>query len=362
MARVHNYYAGPAALPVEVLEAVREELIEWAGTGMSVMETSHRSPEYDAVHNETIADFKELMGMGDDWKILFLQGGASLQFAMVPMNLLGEGRSADYIQTGVWSRKALKEAKIIGNVCVAGSTEQDGVFFRIPKQDELDLDPNAVYCHVTSNNTIFGTQWRQFPDTGGVPIVSDMSSDILSRKLDVSRFGIIYAGAQKNLGPSGVTVVAIRDDMIEKCNDGLLTLLSYKTHVDKNSLFNTPPTFSIYLVGKVLKWLKGKGGVDGIEKENAEKAKLIYGTIEGNPDFFSTPIEPESRSHMNFVFRLPTEDLEKKFIAEGKEAGFIGLKGHRSVGGCRISAYNVNGLDSVKDVVALMKDFAAKNG
>lgn len=362
MARVHNYYAGPAALPVETLEAANKELIEWAGTGMSVMETSHRSKEYDEVHNTTIATFKELIGMGDDWTVLLLQGGASMQFAMLPMNLLNANNSADYILTGVWSKKAIKEAKMLGNVNVAGTTEQDGVFLRIPKQDELNLDPNAAYCHMTSNNTIFGTQWKVFPDTGNVPIVCDMSSDILSRKIDVSKFGIIYAGAQKNLGPSGVTIVAIRNDMLAKCNDGLLTMLSYKTHADKNSLFNTPPTFSIYMVGQVLKWLKNKGGVEAIEKENAEKAGMIYGTIKDNPSFFTSPIDAESGSHMNYVFRLPSEDLEKQFIAEGMAAGFVGLKGHRSVGGIRISAYNANGIDSVSDFVTFMKNFASKNG
>lgn len=362
MARVHNYYAGPSALPVEVLEAAHKELLEWAGTGMSVMETSHRSKEYDKVHNEAVATFKELLGMGDEWKVLFLQGGASLQFAMVPMNLLGEGKSADYILTGSWSEKAFKEAKIAGTARVAGTSGKDGVFLKIPKQDELELDPNAAYCHLTSNNTIFGTQWKIFPDTGNVPIVADMSSDIMSRPIDISKFGIIYAGAQKNLGPAGVTIVAIRNDMLEKCNDGLQTLLSYKTHADKNSLYNTPPCFSIYMVGQVLKWLKGKGGLGAIEKMNAEKARAVYGTIEENPNFFTSPIDPESRSHMNIVFRLPSEDLEKKFVAEGKEAGFIGLKGHRSVGGIRISTYNAITLDSVNAFVAFMKDFAAKNG
>ncbi len=362
MTRIHNYYAGPAALPVDTLKAANEELLEWAGTGMSVMETSHRSKEYDEVHNTTISLFKELIGLNDDWTVLLLQGGASMQFAMIPMNLLCDGKSADYILTGAWSQKAVKEAKIAGTTRVAGTSEKDGVFLRIPKQDELDLDPNATYCHVTSNNTIFGTQWKVFPDTGNVPIVCDMSSDILSRKIDVSKFGIIYAGAQKNLGPSGVTLVAIRNDLLEKCNSGLYTMLSYKTHADKNSLFNTPPTFSIYMVGQVLKWLKGKGGVEAIEKENAEKAQMIYGTIKDNPNFFSTPIDPESGSHMNYVFRLPSEDLEKQFVSEGKDAGFVGLKGHRSVGGIRISAYNANGIDSVRDFVSFMKDFAAKNG
>ena len=242
------------------------------------------------------------------------------------------------------------------------TTEKDGVFFNIPKQEELDLDSSAVYCHITSNNTIFGTQWRSFPDTGGVPLVADMSSDILSRRFDPAPFGIIYAGAQKNLGPAGVTVVAVREDLLEKMNKDIPTLLSYHTHVSKNSLFNTPPCFAIYMVNQGLKWLKGIGGLDAMEKENEEKARLIYGTIDENKEFFTSPIEPESRSHMNVVFRLPSEDLEKKFVEEGAGTGFIGLKGHRSVGGIRVSMYNANMLDSVKDIVGFMKDFAAKNG
>ncbi len=363
MARVHNYYAGPAALPVEAIKAAQEELLDFRGAGMSVMEISHRAKEYDALHNETIELFKELAGLGDNFKVLLLQGGASLQFAMVPMNLLTKDKSADYLMTGAWSKKAIKEAKLFGGTRVAATTEKDGVFFSIPKQEDLDLDGNAVYCHITSNNTIFGTQWRKFPDTGGVPLVADMSSDILSRRFDTAPFGIIYAGAQKNLGPAGVTVVAVREDMLEKMNkEGVPTLLSYHTHVDKNSLFNTPPCFAIYMVNQSLKWVKSRGGAEAMEKENEAKAKLIYGTIDENSDFFKSPIEPGSRSHMNVVFRLPSEDLEKNFVAEGAKAGFIGLKGHRSVGGIRVSIYNANTLDSVKDVVAFMKDFAAKNG
>jgi len=362
MARVRNFYPGPAALPLEALKAAQEELLDFGGTGMSIMETSHRSKTYDDVHNETISLFRELLGLGDEFKVLLLQGGASLQFAMVPMNLLGDGRSADYILTGSWSKKAFKEADIIGKARVAATTEEDGVFFRIPKEDELDLDENAAYCHITSNNTIFGTQWRKFPDTGEVPLVADMSSDILSRRFDPKPFGIFYAGAQKNLGPSGVTVVVIREDIVERFNEGLPTLLSYRTHIGKNSLFNTPPTFAIYMVGLVLKWLKSRGGLDAMEEENKKKAELIYGAIDENSEFFRSPIEPESRSYMNVVFRLPNEELEKKFVEEGAKNGFIGLKGHRSVGGIRISIYNANTLDAVEEVVGFMKDFAAKNG
>lgn len=362
MARLHNYYAGPAALPLEALEAARDELLDFQGGGVSVMETSHRSKEYDKVHSETMALVKELMGLGDNYKVLLLQGGASLQFAMIPMNLLGDGSSADYVLTGSWSQKALKEAKIIGTARVAATTEEDGVFRSIPKQADLDLDSKAVYCHITSNNTIFGTQWRSFPDAGSVPLVADMSSDILSRRFDPKPFGIIYAGAQKNLGPAGLAVVIIRDDILAKCRKGLPTLLSYNTHAEKDSLYNTPPCFSIYMVNKVLHWLKDKGGVAAMEKENTAKADLIYGTIDGSGGFYKNTIPTEDRSQMNVVFRLPSEDLEKKFVADGLAAGFLGIKGHRSVGGIRVSIYNANGLDSVKDVVAFMKEFASKNG
>ena len=362
MTRVHNYYAGPAALPLEALEAAREELLDFQSSGVSVMETSHRSKEYDHVHNETIALVKEFMGLGDDYEVLFLQGGASLQFAMVPMNLLGEGRSADYIVTGTWSQKAVKEAQIIGSARIAATTEKDGVFRSIPKQTDIKLDSNAVYCHVTSNNTIFGTQWRTFPETGSVPLVADMSSDILSRKIDPAPFGLIYAGAQKNLGPSGVALVIVRRDILDRCCKGLPTLLSYRTHAEKNSLFNTPPTFGIYMMNKVLNWLKGRGGIDKMQQENTQKSDLIYGAIDNSAGFYRNEIAREDRSQMNVVFRLGSEDLEKKFVADALAAGFLGLKGHRSVGGIRVSIYNANGLDSVKDVVAFMKDFAAKNG
>ena len=362
MARVHNYYAGPAALPLEVLEETRDEIMEFRGSGVSVMETSHRSKEYDALHNETIEMFGALVGLGDNFKVLLLQGGASLQFAMVPMNLLGGPRSADYILTGSWSKKALKEAKLFGSTRIAATTEKDGVFTSIPKQDDLDLDPKAIYCHITSNNTIFGTQYRQFPNTGEVPLVGDMSSDILSRQFDPAPFGIIYAGAQKNLGPSGVTVVAIRNDVLEKCNKNIATMLSYQIHAENNSLYNTPPCLAIYILHKVLNWTKKQGGVARLEKTNQAKGKLIYGAIDGSRGFYKCPVEKNSRSLMNVVFRLPSEDLEKKFVADGLAAGFLGLKGHRDVGGIRVSMYNANGVDSIRDMTNFMNDFAAKNG
>ncbi len=362
MAAVHNYYAGPAALPREVLQQAQEELLNFAGTGLSVMEISHRSKEYDQMHNETIALVKELMGLGDNYKVLFLQGGASMQFAMVPMNLLTEQNSADYLVTGTWGKKAIKEAKILGTARIAANTEKDGVFTTIPSPDEIDLDPKAVYCHITSNNTIFGTQWPEFPDTGDVPLVADMSSDILSRKIDPAKFGIIYAGAQKNLGPAGVTLVIIRDDILAKCRKDIPTLLSYHTHADKNSLFNTPPCFPVYMVNKVMHWIRKNGGVEAIETVNNAKAKLIYDTIEQSGGFYHNNIAPEYRSRMNVIFRLPSEELEAKFVSEALAAGFVGVKGHRSVGGIRVSIYNANDLNSVKDVTAFMKDFASKNG
>jgi len=361
MPRIHNYYAGPAALPLAALEAARDELLDFQDSGVSVMETSHRSKEYDQVHNDTIALIKELMGLSDRYSVLFLQGGASLQFALAPMNLLAPDQSADYIVTGAWSKKAIKEAKIIANARVAATTEQDGVFRSIPTQDQLDLDPNAAYCHLTSNNTIFGTQFRSFPDTGNVPLVADMSSDILSRAFDPTPFGIIYAGAQKNLGPSGVAIVIIRDDILDKCRTGLPTMLSYKTHADKNSLFNTPPTFAIYMVNKVLHWLKDRGGIQAVEKENTAKADLIYATIDNSQGFYKNNIAPQDRSQMNVVFRLPSENLEAAFVKDALAAGFVGVRGHRSVGGIRASIYNANTLDSVTDLVNFMKDFHKNN-
>ena len=363
MTRAHNFYAGPSAIPTEVLQEAREELLDYQGTGTSIMETSHRSSEFDAVHNEAISNAKELMGLGDDFDVILVQGGASTQFALVPMNLLLEGKSADYINTGTWSKKAIKEAKLIGNVNVAGNTElEGGVFKAIPKQADLKLDPNAVYCHITSNNTIYGTQWSKFPETAGVPLVADMSSDIMSRVFDPKPFGIIYAGAQKNLGPSGVALVAIRKDVAEQMNDKLPTMMKYKTHIDNNSLFNTPPSFGIYLMGKVLKWVKGNGGVAGMEAINNAKAEMLYNAIDNSNGFYVNTIAPEDRSKMNIVFNLPTPELEADFVKEAKANNMIGLKGHRSIGGIRASIYNAVPKESVQALCDLMKDFAINNG
>ncbi len=362
MERVLNFYPGPAALPVEVLEEAREEMLNWNNTGMSVMEISHRSKQYEEVHNGTQELFKKLFNMPDNYKILLLQGGASLQFAMIPMNLLKSGETADYIVTGRFSNNAYKNAKKIAEVNLAATTEEDGKFYRIPKPDEIKINSNAKYVHLTSNNTIFGTQWKSFPDYSPIPIVADMSSDILSRKLDFKPFGIIYAGAQKNLGPAGVTVVIIRDDIIEKSRDDLPDMLSYKTLAAKNSLFNTPSCYGIYIMNKVLKWVDKNGGLDFIEKQNEEKAKMVYGLIDKYPEFFISKVEKDSRSNMNVSFRLPDENLEKKFLEEAEKQNIIGLKGHRSVGGIRISMYNANGVKEVKVLTDFMEDFYKRNG
>jgi phosphoserine aminotransferase len=361
MSRTWNFYAGPATLPPPALERAKSEIPDWDGTGMSVMETSHRSPEYDAVHHQAMAMLAELLGLDNDHQVLFLQGGASLQFAMLPMNFIPDGGSADYVITGSWSQKAIKEANIIAKGRVAGSSESDG-FTRIPRQDELELDPDAAYVHITSNNTIKGTQYHEFPDTAGVPLVADMSSDILWRPFDANRFHMIYAGAQKNIGPSGVTVVILDKNWLEQATEGLPTMLSYATYSAKESLYNTPPTFAIYMVRNVLEWVKEQGGLEAIEKTNRAKGDLLYGVMAEHPDFYRCPVSEDSRSYMNVVFRLPTEDLEAKFVAEGKAAGMVGLKGHRSVGGCRASIYNAMPLEGVEVLAEFMREFAKKNG
>jgi len=362
MSKVWNFYAGPATLPAEAIARAKADLPYWQDTGMSVMEISHRSKEYDALHHEAMDLMTELLGLDDDHHVLFLQGGASLQFAMLPMNFLPQGGSADYVITGSWSKKALKEANIVGSARIAATTEKDGKFTRIPTQGELDLDPNAAYLHLTSNNTIAGTQWHAFPDAGNVHLVADMSSDLLWRPFDANRFSLIYAGAQKNLGPSGVTVVIIRKSWAEKANQGLPTLLQYGTHIAKDSLYNTAPTFAIYMLRNTLAWVKERGGLDAMERRNRTKADRLYNVIDGNPGFFSCPVEKNSRSVMNVVFRLPSEELEAKFVAEAKDAGLVGLKGHRSVGGCRASIYNAMEPEGVETLARFMEAFAAANG
>lgn len=358
--RAYNLNAGPSALPLEVLQKAQEELVDFKGAGMSVMEMSHRSKEYDEVHTEAIARLKKLFNIPENYEVLFLQGGASLQFTMLPMNFLKEGQTASYVLTGSWSEKALKEAKLLGNANIAASTK-DNNFKNIPALEEIKFNADDAYVHITSNNTIFGTGWAEFPDTGDVPLVADMSSDILSKPVDVSKFAMIYAGAQKNLGPSGVTVVIIRKDFLETANENVPTMLKYATHADKNSLYNTPPTFGIYMLGEVLKWVEAQGGVEAVAKRNEEKAALIYDVIDNSNGFYVGHAEEGSRSLMNITFRVADEELEKQFLAEAKEAGFVGLNGHRSVGGCRASTYNAVPVETCQALATFMKDFQAKH-
>ncbi|HEX8236146.1 MAG TPA: 3-phosphoserine/phosphohydroxythreonine transaminase [Abditibacteriaceae bacterium] len=360
MTRVFNFSAGPAMLPLPVLEEARQHLLELPGSGMSVMEMSHRSKGFEEILASAENGVRDLLGLPAEYHILFLQGGASLQFSMAPMNLLSTQQSADYILTDQWSQKALKEACKVGNARVAGSTESDK-FSRIPRQDELDLDPNATYVHVTTNNTLYGTQWKQMPDTNGVPIVADASSDILSHPLEVQKYGLIYAGAQKNLGPSGVTLVIIRDDMLGDTPPELPTMLNYKTHTKTHSLYNTPNTWGVYLIDLVCKWIKGLGGLEGMAQRNGEKARVLYDAID-TTDFYHGHALPDSRSLMNVTFRLPNEELEKQFIKEATAQGLDGLKGHRDVGGLRASIYNAFPPEGVTALVEFMRDFERRNG
>ena len=361
--RVVNFNAGPAGLPLPALERARDELVDFNGSGMSVMEHSHRGKEYEAVHNEAISLLTELLGIPATHQVLLLQGGASLQFAMVPMNFLPVGGSADYVMTGVWSEKALGEAKLVGKPRVAVTTANDEKkYVRVPKPAEVKVDPQAAYLHFTSNNTIFGTQFFAYPEPGAVPLICDMSSDFLWRKFDVSKFSLVYAGAQKNVGPSGLVVALIKKDFMAKGRTDIPKILRYSTHAENDSLYNTPPTFSIYLMRNVLAWVKAVGGLAQIEKWNREKGELLYGAIDRSASFFRAPVEKESRSMMNIVFRLPTEALEEKFVAEAKKAGMVGLKGHRSVGGIRVSAYNAVSVDNIKTLVSFMDTFARANG
>ncbi len=362
--RVHNFNAGPAALPLQVLEEVQAELLDFKGTGMSILESSHRGKEYEAVHNDAQKLIAELMGFSlDEYKVLFLGGGASTQFFQVPQNLLGAGRKADYVNTGSWSEKAIKEAKRFGDVALAYDCKAMGGYNHIPPAAQLQMRPDATYLHITTNNTIEGTQFHAFPTPpAGVPLVADMSSDFLWRKFDVKPFGLIYAGAQKNLGPAGVTIVIIRNDLLARCADSLPTMCSYKKHAEENSLYNTPPVFAIYMSMKVLQWLKKLGGLEEMLKRNLEKAKHLYETIDATPAFFKAPVRKDGRSLMNVVWRLPTEALEEQFVKEAKAAGLVGLKGHRSVGGLRASIYNAVPLESVKALTGFMGEFLKKHG
>ena len=359
-ARIFNFSAGPAVLPVPVLEEAQRDLVTLPGVGMSVLEISHRSKAFEAILAKTEADVRALGNVPANYKVLFLQGGASLQFSMVPLNLLGPGQAADYIVTGGWAQKAVKEAKRVGTVKIAASTEGES-FSRVPAQAELTLDPGASYVHYTTNNTIYGTEFPYVPAVGSVPLVADTSSDMFSGPIDVGKFALIYAGAQKNLAPAGVTLVIIRDDMLKRTPSTLPTMLQYPVHVENTSLYNTPPVFTIYVMRLVLAWLVRQGGLATIEKLNARKANKLYAEID-RTGFYRGHAKPDSRSRMNVTFRLPSEDLEKAFAKEATAAGLDGLKGHRSVGGMRASIYNAFPEAGVDALVQFMQEFERTHG
>ena len=354
--RAINFNAGPAALPLEVLQRAQEEFVNFRGNGMSIMEMSHRGAVYEEVHNEAKALLKELLSIPEGYDILFLQGGASTQFAMVPMNLLKPGTVGAYVQTGSWSNKAIAEAKLFGETAVVSSSELEQ-YKRIPSLNASDVPANAAYVHITSNETIEGTQFKSFPDTGNVPLIADMSSDILSRPLDVSKFGMIYAGAQKNLGPSGVTVVIAKEELLIDSPKTIPTMMRYSIHQKNNSLYNTPPSFSIYMVNQVLHWIKERGGLSAIEAANTEKAQVLYDMIDSSNGFYVGVAEKDCRSHMNVTFRLADEELEKQFTKEATSEGFVGIKGHRSVGGLRASIYNAVPKENCEALAQFMKQF-----
>jgi len=357
MAKKYNFYAGPAILPQEVMKKAQEELLDFNGIGLSIMEISHRSKDFESVITAAETKIRALLGVPENYSVMFLQGGASLQFGMIPMNLL-IGKKADYVHTGEWAKKAIKEAKLFGTVNIAGSSE-DKNFSYIP--EDLKFSPDAQYVHITSNETIGGIQFSKFPETGNVPLFIDMSSDIFSRRIDFKNIGMIYAGAQKNIGPAGVTLVIMRNDLVEACSEGLTTMLSYKTHAKEKSMNNTPPCFAIYIIKLVMDWIEAKGGLAGIEAINNQKAKAIYDAIDNSDGYYKGTANVKDRSKMNVTFRLPSEELEEKFINEAKKEGFIGLKGHRSVGGCRASIYNAMGLDGVLALTQFMEKFAKEN-
>jgi phosphoserine aminotransferase len=360
--RAFNFNAGPGSLPVPVLDRIREELLDYAGTGMSVMEMSHRSAEFEAINDRVEQSLRRHLSVPGEYAVLFLQGGGSLQFAMVPMNLYVPGKPVDVLHTGLWTSKAIGELNRVAAYRLAASTEADK-FVRLPRKNEISLAPDASYVHMCTNNTIEGTQWTTMPETGEVPLVADMSSDILARPTDVKRFGLIFAGAQKNLGPAGVTVVIVRRDLAERADQKLASILQYRTHIKERSLYHTPPTFAVYIVGLVLEWLETEGGVRAIEKRNHAKAKLLYDAIEAG-DYYRCLVERESRSVMNVVFRVAggDETVEKRFVKEAEAAGLVGIRGHRSVGGMRVSLYNAVTVQAVEALVGFMREFERKNG
>ena len=358
--RIYNFNAGPAALPLEVLEEIKDSFLNFGGSGMSITEISHRSTLFEDVINDAVARTRRLLKLDDRFHVLFIQGGASLQFCMIPLNLLKEVDTADYVNTGTWSTKAIKEAEIMGKTIDVVASSEDKNFSYIPKN--MSFNSDAVYAHITSNNTIKGTQYASYPETGRVPLVADMSSDIMSKPFDVDKFGLIYAGAQKNIGPAGVCMVIIRDDMLKRVPDTLPSMLKYTTYSSKNSMFNTPPCFAIYMLQLVMKWLEESvGGLEKMEKINQAKARLLYEAIDAS-DFYQGTAETDSRSLMNVTFRLPDEALEKQFVEQALKNGMGGLKGHRSVGGCRASIYNATPVAAVEALVDFMKHFEQKNG
>ncbi|HHC07958.1 MAG TPA: 3-phosphoserine/phosphohydroxythreonine transaminase [Actinobacteria bacterium] len=360
MSRIWNFSAGPSTLPLEVLEEAREEFVDYRGAGMSIVEMSHRSRPYEEVHEAALADAKAVFGAPDDVRVLFVQGGATLQFAMVPMNLLRPGLKAGYVDTGVWASKALADAALHGEVETIWSGETEG-YRRAPRPDEVRVDEHLRYVHVTSNETIGGVQYHAWPDPG-VPMVADMSSDLLSRPIPWERFDLVYGGVQKNLGPAGAAIVFVRESVLETTRRDLAHYLRYDVHADRRSLYNTPPVFTIWMVGKVLRWIRREGGLEAMARRAEEKANLLYGAIDGSGGFYSNPVEPDSRSRMNVVFRLPSPELETRFVAEAEEAGLSGLKGHRSVGGCRASIYNAMPVEGVRALVEFMDDFLRRHG
>jgi phosphoserine aminotransferase len=361
MTNVLNFNAGPAMLPAVVLEQVQSELLDYQGRGLSITEMSHRSKEYEAINTQAEATIKRLLGLGEGYRVSFLQGGASGQFAMVPLNFLPANATADYLVMGTWGEKAHEEAATLGKATVAATTRADN-YARVPNPEEIKLSPDSAYVHLTSNETIQGVQWPTFPEVGDRPLVADMSSDFLSRPFDASRFSLVYAGAQKNLGPAGVTAVLLRESWLEKASKTLPAILRYATHVKNNSLYNTPPCFAVYMVNLVLQWLDKQGGLPAIADLNARKAKLLYDTIDGSNGFYRGHAVPSSRSRMNVTFRLSSETLEKKFIADAQAAGMIGLAGHRSVGGIRASIYNAVPLAACQTLATFMMDFARSAG
>jgi phosphoserine aminotransferase len=360
VARVLNFSAGPAVLPEEVLRQAAAEMLDWHGSGMGVMEMSHRGPEFIAIADEAEASLRALAGIPPDYKVLFLQGGASLQFAMVPMNLLGGKKSADYVNTGEWSKKAIKEAKSFCDVNVAASAE-DANFTYVPERPNWRLDPGAAYVHVCTNETIGGVEFHWVPDTGDVPLVADMSSHILSRPIDVSRYGLIYAGAQKNMGPAGLTLVIVREDLLDRAPKSIASMLHYKAQAEAQSMLNTPATYAIYIAGLVFKWLQRQGGLVGIERQNVVKAGLLYEYL-GDSTLFRSPVRAADRSRMNVPFTLRDTSLDAAFLKGAEERGMVQLKGHRSVGGMRASIYNAMPLEGVQRLVAYMREFEARHG